>query len=382
MANKGRRAVHDDDGNLVIQGDTIDAVEALNPRASADYRTFKEQFVQWLAHSGKNPQRRKGYAQQTIRQTAGKCDFIYEWKWDREERYTREFTPEDANRFIMEMDWQEDYTDDSLLDFVKVLKRMFKYENTALGKDYEWDCPIELSQSTASTRDHLRKGEFHDLYEAALDYNTIKSYHACTPEERDRLKATLAQRFEKPKSEVRPADLERANGWKIPSLISVTLDVGFRPIEVSRANLRWFEPVLNGEHELKIPKEESTKNVENWNPVVSDRTVRAVQMWFDERDSYDRYADSDAAWLTKYGNPYKSSSLNGLFDRLLPQAGIDPNGRELSWYSIRHGVVTIWANEHGIHHAKEQLRHKSVDTTLRYVRSTSDKRQDMMRQLW
>jgi integrase len=265
---------------------------------------------------------------------------------------------------------------------VKIIKRMFKFENDVHGAGVEWECPIELSQSTSSNRDHFRKPEFQQLYEASLSHGTVKHYHSCTPEERDRLKAALAQRYDKPKTEVTPEDFERANGWKIPSLISVSLDVGFRPIEVGRANIRWFLPILSGNYELDIPKEESTKNENNWRPVVSQRTARAVRLWLDERDSYEKYRETDAMWLTRFGNPYDSNSLNKLLDRLETEAKIDPRGRSLSWYSIRHGVATIWANDVGLHHAREQLRHNSVETTMRYVRSTPDARGEVINGLW
>ena len=41
--------------------------------------------------------------------------------------------------------------------------------------------------------------------------------------------------------------------------------------------------------------------------------------------------------------------------------------RELTWYSIRYGVASSWANEYDLQHAQEQLRHEMSETTMRYV---------------
>lgn len=65
--------------------------------------------------------------------------------------------------------------------------------------------------STTQPRDFLTREERTAIREAALEYGTIPSYKSLTPEARDRWKAHLAQRFEKPKAEVTPADWERAN---------------------------------------------------------------------------------------------------------------------------------------------------------------------------
>jgi integrase len=87
-------------------------------------------------------------------------------------------------------------------------------------------------------------------------------------------------------------------------------------------------------------------------------------------------------WLTKFGNPYESNSLNTVLDGLLDEAGIDPRGRELSWYCIRHGSATMWANEHGLHVAKEQMRHNSIETTIGYVHSSVEERAKAMDSFW
>lgn len=37
-------------------------------------------------------------------------------------------------------------------------------------------------------------------------------------------------------------------------------------------------------------------------------------------------------------------------------------------------MATMWANKIGPHHAKEQLRHQNVKTTIKYLHSNAEKR--------
>ena len=73
---------------------------------------------------------------------------------------------------------------------------------------------------------------------------------------------------------------------------------------------------------------------------------------------------------------------NYLLDGLTEKAGIEPAGRDLSWYSIRHGVATAWADEENIHDAREQLRHKNVETTIGYAHSGTENRHNSVNSKW
>jgi integrase len=66
----------------------------------------------------------------------------------------------------------------------------------------------------------------------------------------------------------------------------------------------------------------------------------------------------------------------------MEKAGIDQRGRDLSWYSIRHGVATVWAEDKGIYKAKNQMRHKSIETTLRYTRNSGDTLTKEVNSVW
>ena len=144
---------------------------------------------------------------------------------------------------------------------------------------------------------------------------------------------------------------------------------------MEKAKVSWID-LKNGM--LRIPPEDAVKNKHQWNVGLRDRTAIILQNWLEERAQYERYDDSEHLWLTKYGNPYGSKSLNRRFRRLLDDAGIDRSNRNLSWYSIRHSLGREMVKEMGIGGAAAQLRHKSMRSTLRYVRPSAEERKDAL----
>lgn len=52
-----------------------------------------------------------------------------------------------------------------------------------------------------------------------------------------------------------------------------------------------------------------------------------------------------------------------MLPKLIERTNIEPNGRDLSWYAIRRGSATMWANNVGIEKAAAQLRHKKLEAT-------------------
>ena len=99
---------------------------------------------------------------------------------------------------------------------------------------------------------------------------------------------------------------------------------------------------------LRISKGDSTKNTNKWHVSLSDRTVNILRKWVTERDQHDQYDDTNALWLIKYGNPYRSEALNRLLRNLCEEAAIPVDDREISWYSIRHSVGTYMARDNGL----------------------------------
>jgi len=105
-------------------------------------------------------------------------------------------------------------------------------------------------------------------------------------------------------------------------------------------------------------------------------------MWLEERRSYEKYQNEDSVWLTKYSNPYTSQPLNDHLNKLMDKTDIRPHGRKLTWYSIRRGCATMWADDGGLQDAQEQLRHTELKTTLGYASSPEKKRENLANDLW
>ena len=91
-----------------------------------------------------------------------------------------------------------------------------------------------------------------------------------------------------------------------------------------------------------------------------------LEQWLEERSRIDRYEETDALWLTRYGNPYGSRSLNRLLRKIIDETDINSEDRDLTWYSIRHSVGTYMTEERDLKAAATQLRHKSTRTTVKY----------------
>jgi len=182
-------------------------------------------------------------------------------------------------------------------------------------------------------------------------------------------------RFSKPASEVTVADWERANGWKVPSLVWTSLDAGLRPVEVERAVTSWVD-VENGV--LRIPREESSKNRDNWIVGLREQTANALRRWIEERQNYPMYDGTEALWLTREENSYGSHSLRYVLGRLCDIANINMENRQLTWYAIRHSVGTYMTREEGLAAAQAQLRHKSEQTTMRYDQAPVEDRRDAL----
>jgi len=348
--------------------------EYVNPRQFEDYRLFRENLINWMYHLGKNPELAEGYAYHTTRQRSYKLDQFYRWVWEQEDGYTLTITTDHADQYLKHLVY-EDTSQVQKVGVQKALKTLFKYYTHEKNKDIDWEPELNFTSSsnTHQIKDFLTPDERRKLKQAVLEHGSIPHYNSLTPDQRETWKQHLAQRFEKPKSEVSKKDWDRANGWKYPSILYTTMDAGLRPIEVGRAKTSWID--LENQL-LRIPKEESTKNTENWRVALSDQSCNMLHHWLAERDHYDKYCETDALWLTKYGNPYGSSSLNRFLKRLCETAGIPTEDRSLTWYSIRHSVGTQMSRDQGPAAVQQQLRQKSYEMAVRYDQAPVDDRQE------
>jgi integrase len=168
-------------------------------------------------------------------------------------------------------------------------------------------------------------------------------------------------------------DWEKARSFKYTSMMHVALDAGLRPIEIKRSNVHWVD-VENGV--LRIPREESSKNRENWIVALKEETASILKRWLDERETREKYDGRDALWLTMYGNRYNKDSFRDVFRKVAGEAGLDLENRDLTPYSIRHSTATYVAEEEGLAVAAQQRRHKSKRTTEKYEHSFTTRQRD------
>lgn len=346
----------------------------LSERQLVDYRGHREQFLEWLLHFGKDPKKAEGYSTSTAENTAYRTDRFYRWVWDHEGGYTLNLSTDQADAYMKHLATENNSGHHKETE-QRSLKRLFKWRHLELGGD-EWDPEFTFSGGKPSQpRDYLTVEERMKVREAALEYGAVPSYSDLSPEKRDEWKSHLAQRFQKPKSEVTPKDFERANGWKFTSMTWTSLDAGLRPIEVGRAKEHWVD-VDN--QVLRIPAEESSKNEDNWIVSLSERTTIALSRWLEERKMYEKYDGTDTLWLTREGNPYGAASLRYLIHNLCDIAGIPIENRSMSWYTLRHSVGTYMTREEGLAAAQAQLRHKSEHTTMKYDNAPVEDRRDAL----
>lgn len=350
----------------------------LDDRHATDYRDHRRALIQWLLTFGKQPEKAEGYAQRTVLNTAQRLDLFYRWVWAERGGYTTSISHDDADAYMRHLA-RKDESDYSRNNTQSALKRLFKWKHHERGGD-EWEPSVTFTEPTggAEPRDFLLEEEREQIREAALEYGSLPSYGGLTASERDKWKAHLAQRFSKPKEEVTREDWDRANSWKFPSLVWTSLDAGLRPIEVERASISW----IDAENAvLRIPKEQSSKNVGNWTVSLREQTASALKAWLDEREQYERYDERENLWLTREGNPYGTSALRHVLKRLFEIAGIEQQSRKVSWYMIRHSVGTYMTREEGLAAAQAQLRHKSETTTMRYDQVPVEDRRDALNRM-
>jgi len=346
----------------------------LNPKQLLDYQSEREDCLSWLLAFGKAPDKGEGYAVGTIKPRAYRMDKFYRWVWDEEGGYTAHITQEHADRWMRDLA-QSDYSSTHKTNCQKAIKMLFKWWKHECGGG-GWDPEITFSENTGSNpKDYLTREERTQVRNAALEYGTIPKYSNVTPAERERWKQYLAQRFEKPKSEITPADWKQANSWKIPSLVWVSLDAGLRPVEVERATLAWID---TDNALLRIPKQDSAKSRDNWIVSIRDRTATFLDRWCAERENYDKYEDTDKIWLTRERNPYGSQALRYVLHQLCEIGGIETDNRQMSWYAIRHSVGTYLTREEDLAAAQAQLRHKSPETTMIYDQTPPEDRRDAL----
>ncbi|WP_135851102.1 site-specific integrase [Halorussus salinus] len=359
--------------------------EEYSHRQVVDLEDHYHGYVVWLREQGKNPDEDEGIASSNVPIVFSRTVQFHRRVWEQLGKYTTRFTHEHADEY--EQDLKDDnvtkesgepYVESSKRKLQEAVVKYFLWVSWTKGGE-PWKPSLTFSQSDFQQSDYFTLEEREALYEAALTYDDLGRYSDLSPEARERQKGYLAQKLGKPKSDVTPDDFEQCRrSWEIPSLISASLDLGPRPKLIERCLLKWYKPAKG---EFQIPKEGAVKNDQYWNNPVSSRTLRLLDRWEKQRSSLHKYDESEHLWLNREGNPYSSKTLNYLLDNLLEEAGIGQANRRLTWTSIRRSTGTYLAYVEGLHHAKCQLRHMSMQATLVYVEIPVEAYRDALDQL-
>lgn len=366
-----------DDGITIA---TRKAERRLNEKQLTHYTTWHATFVEWCLNTGKNIEKKEGFAEATIERTTARTDAFIRFVWREEDGYTLGVTHDHAAAFMNSLlESDRDYSNGHKSNTQKSIKRLFKWLSER-GQAERWEPTTTFStySNSSAPKEFLTVNERQKIREAALEYGSIPGYNDLSPSDRDRWKAHLAQRFGKSKDEVVPADWDRANGYKFVSLVWTSLDTGLRPAEVEKAKRGWVE-VAN--RRLTIPAKDSVKNDGTWRVSLRDDTTKMLSKWLEERECYEKYDDTDLLWLTRESNPYQTNSLKSLLERLCEQAGIPTEHRKMSWYAIRHSVGTHMSNADDLKSAQSQLRHNSQYTTMKYDQAPEDRRRDALNEM-
>ncbi len=279
---------------------TEQAREVLNQRQLIDYRDHREKLIRWMLNLGKDPSSAEGYAYHTARRRADDCDKFYRWKWS-EGGYTTEVTHDDADAYMRELVYG-DRSASYKTNIQKTLKMLFRWRSWEYDED-RWEPELSISDSRGATqpRDFLSREERQQIREVALEYGSVPHYNSLSPTDRDKWKRYLARRFRKPMSEIAKSDFERANGFKIPSLVWTSLDAGLRPIEVKRAQVQWVD---TDNAVLRVPADQAAKNNEHWTVSLQQRTFIPICILQDDYTrSYIYWGDSPYNTSIPYYHP-------------------------------------------------------------------------------
>lgn len=369
-----RRGIPPQDGSRrSIPYVTEPSRERLTPAQIIHYRDHRRSFIDWMDEVGKNPQKKEGYAHETVRRRAQDTDQFYRWVWDQAGRYTTQVTPAHADGFI-EMLVGQDYSESALANVVKSFKALFRW------RDKEWDSDLsfDMEKRHFQPRDYLSRKERELLREASREYASVPEYDELSSEDQIEYANELAKRFRKPAVNIGRGDFQRANGAKVSSLVHASLDAALRPIEVARARVSWVD---TDNKVLRIPYEEASKDPENWTVALRTDTAQLLDEWIEERERYAIYDDTNRLWLTRDERLYSSRSLGYLLEKLCDKAGIDTVDRSLTWYALRRSTATYLAREDGLEAAAQQLRHKSTESTVKYDVTPPEERREALEKI-
>ncbi|WP_276247566.1 tyrosine-type recombinase/integrase [Haladaptatus sp. YSMS36] len=357
----------DEMGIPSIRGELDDL---LGPLEKAPYRDWRMEFARWAFHKGKNEYFCEGYSRSSMYNIMNSIEKFVVWLYSNE-GFTTSFAKE-------HLDW---YWEEKLMPSSTQLNTKRRdMNNVSLvlkmrGVEYSIPNSNEVYQqinkaSATGFEDYFSPRELEAVKNASLRAFAVPDREEMDVGEQEAWATKLSQRIGKPKGALTDEDWAGVNSYKIPSLVYVSRDVGFRPTEIEKSRLSWLKIDDDGDGRLQIPKDEDSKGGKNnWRCYLSPDTVRILKLWLAERDSIKKYEGRDEIWLNRKGNSYNATSLRRIMQKLMDEAGISREDREQGWYMVRRGVGTEIANSQGLSALMSQMRISQIETAKRYVQT-------------
>jgi integrase len=221
---------------------TRDDAEVLRDKQLQTWEVTRRGFANWLLERGKNPKSLEGYSEHTAKDTLYRTDHFARFVWNHNE-FKTSFTHSEANEYMEGILLDDDRSASHASGTQKAIKRLFKYQRHLDEDPPEWEPKYEIPSTNGkrNIKDVFSEEEIEKVYSASLNYQQISGYNDLSPEGRDRWKGYTSMSLGKPKNEVKPADWEKVDNWKIPNLVKMSIDTGFRPIEVERSKMSWLD---------------------------------------------------------------------------------------------------------------------------------------------
>lgn len=243
----------------------------LNDRQYINYKEHRVRFLSWLLNVGKDPERATGYSGYTVYSTAYRTAQFDKWRWDKFGGYTWPPTEDEASAFVEWLAHDYEYSETAKGKLQEGVKRYNKWLRHDKGSDkWEYEYTFNSSGGNHQPQDFLTQEERGQIRQAVLRIGEVPSPGSVQGREREGWLTHLGHLLNKPRAAIDDDDWERVEGWKDPSLVCTSLDTGLRPAEVQKAVTRWVD-VQNGV--LRIPKEDSTKNVATGRSVYVTKPV-------------------------------------------------------------------------------------------------------------
>lgn len=356
------------------------SVDSLSHHQQKIFADTWNELVALIRTKGKQPDENKGLAESNIRPTARRIYQVFAYAW--EDRFVLQITPKIADDFIEGLK-NDSITRNDGYTYTSTSKRKFSnaLETYFAIEDIEWTPSKKFVDGLPELEsDPFDRDERELLFNTSLEYRKPPTYSNLSKDERERWKRHISQLEGIPMDEVTQEDWERLKrSWKVPAIISTSLDAGWRAIFFDRWLVDWVDLEKK---QIHIPGHAAVKNDQNWDQVLSQRSITILEHWLKERDAIEKYDDSDYLFLNRNGNTYKSHTLNDLLTNLIEEAGIPTNGRKLTWHSIRHSTgMYVYEEKEDLAIVAEILRQTSLESAKRYTNSTPESKSEVVESL-